>query len=284
MSRVADAMKRSNAAAVAADDGEAGWPPLRGTAKANPGGGAGAAVAAPSGRSPSVLLSDVRLVVSPHCSGPAREQYRRLAVSLHQAQVEHGLHTVMVTSAVPREGKSLTAVNLALTLSGPYGRRVLLIDGDLRQPSVHTLLRLSNASGLTDTLLNDRPLSLLPVMSGLWVLPAGPPCPDPLGSLMSNQTRQLIDEARGSFDWVIVDTPPVGVLPDAGVLASAVEATILVVAAGRTPLDQVQRAADALGAGRVFGVVLNRVEEDASEVDYAYYRHYDRPRAEDASA
>src|SRR5688500_11761690 len=84
------------------------------------------------------------------------EQYRRLAATLHDAQIERGLKTVMVTSAVPREGKTLTVVNLALTLSESYGRRVLLIDADLRRPSIHEVLGISNGTGLSDMLYSDR--------------------------------------------------------------------------------------------------------------------------------
>ena len=275
MSRVADALQRSRTVA----GGEGHWPPLQG-----PGPMASARAWSLLGLSPgrqgSEVVADPRLVTCPASDMVAREQYRRLAASLHQAHLEHNLRTMIVTSALPREGKTLTAVNLALTLSVSYGRQVLLIDADLRQPSVHTLLRIDNTSGLTDTLASERPLSLAHVLPNLWVLPAGPPCADPLGKLTSAEARHVIDEAHDLFDWVVIDTPPVGLLPDASVVAAMVEATVLVVAAGRTPYAEVQRATETIGAARLFGMVLNRVSADVGDLHSGYYRSYAQPRRE----
>jgi capsular exopolysaccharide synthesis family protein len=213
-----------------------------------------------------------KLVVSPSLVPTAREWYRQLAATLHQAQLEHGIAAVMVTSAVPGEGKTLTTTNLALTLSESYQRRVLLIDADLRRPTVHTLLGVPNAVGLREALVSEDPLPLIQVNDHLSVLLGGAAEDDPMKTLASDRMRKLIQDARARFDWVLLDTPPVGLLPDAKVLASAVDVTLLVIKAGRTPYDVVQAAADSIGKERIFGVVLNSAaESDIAALSYGSY-------------
>jgi polysaccharide biosynthesis transport protein len=194
-------------------------------------------------------------------SSVSAEQYRRLAAVLHEEQAHGKLKTVMVTSALPSEGKTLTVVNLALTLSGSYGRRVLAIDADLRAPSLHRLLGIRNSRGLSDA-LRDRPtaLPIVEVSPRLSVLTAGRPGPSPLSDLTSERMGEVIRECAASFDWVLVDTPPVGLLSDAQVLARLVNGVIFVIAAGATPAAAVERAVSELGAESIIGTVLNRVE------------------------
>jgi capsular exopolysaccharide synthesis family protein len=194
-------------------------------------------------------------------SSVSAEQYRRLAAVLHEEQAHGKLKTVMVTSALPSEGKTLTAVNLALTLSGSYGRRVLVIDADLRAPSMHRLLGIRNSRGLGDA-LRDRStaLPIVEVSPRLSVVTAGRPGPSPLSDLTSERMGEVIRECAASFDWVLVDTPPVGLLSDAQVLARLVNGVIFVIAAGSTPAGAVQRAVSDLGAESIIGTVLNRVE------------------------
>jgi capsular exopolysaccharide synthesis family protein len=190
------------------------------------------------------------------------EQYRRLAAVLHEEQVQSQLKTVMITSALPGDGKTLTVVNLALTLSESYARRVLVIDADLRIPSLHTTLEITNARGLSEALLDDRELSFVEVSSGLTALTGGNPGSTPLAGLASNRMREVLEECAERFDWVLIDTSPVALLPDAQVLARLVGAVILVVGAGSTPAATVERAIAELGGpDAIFGIVLNRVEE-----------------------
>jgi capsular exopolysaccharide synthesis family protein len=188
------------------------------------------------------------------------EQYRHLAGRLHLAQAEHGIKVVMIASALPGEGKTLTAANLALTLSESYHRDVLLIDGDLRRPSIHELLQIQNVSGLNDGLRSEaeRKVPLVRWSEHLTVITAGRPDPDPMKVLASDKMRRVITEAAANFEWVIIDTPPVGLLTDASLFSGMVDAAVLVVEAGRTPCADIQRAVQALGRDRIFGVVLNR--------------------------
>lgn len=204
-----------------------------------------------------------KVVADVNMSGVSREQYRRLAANLHDAQGNSQLRVIMVASAMPGEGKTLTASNVALTLSESYRRRVLLIDADLRKPALHQLFRLNTTSGLIDGIESptDVKLVLRQVSSQLWILPAGRPSSDPMAVLTSERMRRVIEEARESFDWIIIDTPPLMALADAHLLSSLVDAAVLVVKANSTPHELVKRAADIIGRDRVIGVVLNQAAE-----------------------
>ena len=205
----------------------------------------------------------------------AVEQYRRLAATLHQAQAERGLKVVLVTSAGPGEGKSLTAANLALTLSESYQRRVLLVDGDLHRPSLHGLFGAANSDGLSDILTgaSASALKVIPVSPRLSLLPSGRPMADPTTAISSPQMREIVDAARAAYDWTIIDTPPVGLLSYAKLLADMVDGVLLMIEAGSTSYLDAQRAIDAVGRERVLGVVINRMAEQSGEAKYysAYY-------------
>jgi capsular exopolysaccharide synthesis family protein len=213
-----------------------------------------------------------------------REQYRRLAAVLHDAQETNRTQVVMVASAVAGEGKTLTAANVALTLSNSYRKRVLVIDADLRRPTMHKIFRLETSSGLTDGLdpAANKPLVVRQVAPRLALLPAGRPITDPMAGLTSPRVRQLIDEARGLFDWIIVDTPPLVLLPDATLLTSLVDAALLVVKAESTPHVMVKRAMENIGRSRLLGVVLNaaRVGPHGSYYGYTYGYDYAPIRSE----
>ncbi len=214
------------------------------------------------------------------------EEYRRLAALLHNAQLTRRIRSVMVASAVAAEGKTLTATNVALTLSHSFERRVLLIDADLRRPSVHEMFQLPNDRGLVDSLTNVRGgrLPVQQVSRTLSVLTAGRPTSDPMSLLVSDAMKQLVADAVDEFDWVIVDTPPVALMPDANLLASMVDTALLVIGANTTPYPLVQRAAAAIGVDRILGVVLNRAVRSGLTHEYGYYHYgYRQPRGEAAS-
>jgi capsular exopolysaccharide synthesis family protein len=202
------------------------------------------------------------------------EQYRRLAGALHNLQTQRGLKTLLVSSSLPREGKTLTITNLALTLSESYQRRVLLIDADLRHPSVHDVFGFPNGVGLADVLRSgDGSLPVVEVSPCLSVLTAGHPEPNPMAQLTSDRLRTVVANAAERFDWVLLDTPPVGLLTDAQLIARVCEGVLFVIGAGVTPYSLVQRGIAELGADRIVGVVLNRVE--AQKLPHnGYYAHY----------
>ena len=215
-----------------------------------------------------------KVVVDARMMSTSREQYRRLAGTLHHAQTANGLKVVMVVSAAPAEGKTLTAANLALTFSESYKRTVLLIDADLRRPSLHKVFRTDNARGLTEGLTapEESKLPVRQVSERLALLQAGQPNGDPMAGLTSERMRRVISEAREAFDWVIIDSPPVVLLPDANLLGAMVDGAVMVVKAGSTPYDLVQRAIEAIGKDRILGIVLNRAETAAHAYPYACVR------------
>ena len=245
-------------------------------------GDVGARSGAGSGRGAGLLQrlgADLnrKVVIDQDMVPASREQYRRLAATLHQAQAMNGMKVILIASAVAGEGKTLTVSNLALTFSESYKRSVLVIDGDLRRPSLHTVFGIAGSPGLTEGLssIEEPSLHLHRVTERLTVLPAGRPSGDPMAGLTSDRMRRVIREARDSFDWVFVDTAPIGLLTDANLLASWVDAAILVIKADSTPYPLVQRAIDALGRDRVLGTVLNRAVEPALHGSgYEYYGKY----------
>jgi len=205
-----------------------------------------------------------------------REQYRRLAAVLHHSQAVNGMKVIMVASAVAGEGKTLTATNLALTFSESYHRKVLLIDGDLRRPSVHVVFGIPSIPGLSEglTAVEPRKLPLHQVSERLTILPAGKPTSDPMSALISIRVQKIIDEARQAFDWVIIDTPPVGLMTDANLVATMTDGAIFVVKADSTPYGMAQRAIDAIGRDRILGAVLNRATPNTVNGHHYYYDYY----------
>ncbi len=239
-----------------------------------------AAAPAPAGRmavfsgfDPAI---EERLVIGKGAPAILTEQFRRLAATLHHAQLVSGTKVILVTSANPSDGKSLTSVNLALTLSESYRREVLLIDADLRRPSLHTIFRLPNVAGLNDGLKerSDAKLAAISITPTLTLLPAGRPDPDPMSGLTSTRMRDIVREAAQRFDWVIIDTAPVGLLADASILGGMTDGALLVIRAGQTPHAAVQKAIDAFGRERIVGVVLNGAEQADGGATYGSYGGY----------
>lgn len=224
-----------------------------------------------------------RLVIGEPPNHQLVEQFRQLAASLHAAQVEHNVRVLMVTSAEPNEGKSLTSVNLALTFSESYGFRVLLLDADLRRPSLHQIAQVSNATGLGEMLKasGEYKLPLFQLSERLTLAPAGRPDPNPMGALTSPRMRDMLTEASSRFDWVILDAPPLGPIADSSLLAPLCDIALLVVRARQTHYASVQKAVDVIGRERVFGVVLNDAELPANAPYRGYYAAY---RPDDAGA
>ena len=210
-----------------------------------------------------------KLVIDASASTASIEQYTRLAATVHHLQAEHGLGRLMVSSALPREGKTLTVVNLAMTLSESYGRRVLLIDADLRRPSVHDVFGISGRHGLSDALRSERAqFQFSRVSENLWVLPAGSPDADPMTALASRQIERFLDDVASHFDWILLDAPPFGVMADAGLLVRLTRAVIIVIAAGSTPHALVEKAVNQLGREHIIGAVLNRFEGPVAHSAY----------------
>ena len=200
---------------------------------------------------------------------PVAEAYRTLRTNLYFSSLDRPIRTLVVTSAAPEEGKSTTLANLAVTIA-QGGRRTILADCDLRRPSLHEIFGVSNAQGLTTMMVEAGALAQPPLVAtgvdNLWLLPSGPLPPNPAELLGSNRMDEVIAALKERAEMVLFDAPPVIAVTDAAVLASKVDAVLLVVSVGRTRREPVQRArAQLLRAGiRLIGAVLNNAPLDST--------------------
>lgn len=206
-------------------------------------------------------------------SSPAAEAYRTLRTNIQFSSLDKPLHTLLVTSTAPDEGKSTTLANLAVTMAQAE-QKVILVDCDLRRPSLHTLFDLPNERGLTSVILEqgEAPLSLQPTgVPGLSLLASGPLPPRPADLLGSRRMEALIERLRAEADIVLFDTPPVIAVTDAAVLATRLDGVLLVLQAGKTRRDRAREARRLLEKvkANIVGVVLNNARLEAG---YGYYQ------------
>jgi protein-tyrosine kinase len=216
------------------------------------------------------------------------EEFRTLRTRLNHLQTLQPLHTMVITSPSPAEGKTFTAVNLALAESHLSENLVLLGDFDLRRPLIHSLFQVDRAPGLTDYLMGEVPLSgALRKVAGmnLFILPAGSPVRNPLELLNTRQCKTLFEELPKLFTWAIFDTPPLLFSADANLLSTMADGTVLVVKIGATTFDNVTRAMQSLCENNVLGIVANgaRASELYSKYTY-YYSRVDEPEAKTVKA
>jgi len=202
------------------------------------------------------------------------EEFRTLRTRLNHLQTVQPLHSVVVTSPSPAEGKTFTAVNLALAESHLAESSVLLGDFDLRRPIIHNLFQINRAPGLSDYLTGQCsfPQALRRIEGmNLFLLPAGSPVKNPLELLNMRQVKALFEELPRSFNWAIFDTPPLLFSADANLLATLADGAILVVKIGSTTFDSVTRAMQSLCENNVLGIVANGARASELYSKYTYY-------------
>ena len=234
---------------------------------------------------PDVRPRSDRPVVSATGSGDFGEAIRSLRTSVAFSSETEGSAVIVVTSAQPLEGKTTTACNLAMAMA--YGgAKVLLVDADLRRPSVHNGFGLENRVGLSDVLAERTPLASavyrLASPDNLWVMTAGAPPHNPSELLGSKRMEQLVEQMRtGPFEWVIIDTPPVLAVTDASILAREATGVAFVLGSAMTRRRLAERAIEtlAIGGPRILGAVLNRVDSSRETYSYSDYRRRDEGAA-----
>lgn len=207
------------------------------------------------------------------------EEYRKLKSVVFELTRQDGFdNTLLVTSDLPDAGKSLTALNLALTMAKEYDHTVLLVDTDLRKPSVHKYLGIAPEKGLLHCLTEDYPLEKALLRTGigkLVVLPAGGTVADPAELLASNRMRALVAELKARYPdrYVIFDTTPVLPFAEASVLGSLVDNILFVVRERQTRNDHLQEALGMLKGGNLLGIVYNDADVSHKMDHYRYYNY-----------
>ncbi|MDR4949915.1 CpsD/CapB family tyrosine-protein kinase [Neobacillus cucumis] len=201
------------------------------------------------------------------------EQYRTIRTNIQYSSVDGDMSAIMVTSAGPGEGKSTTAANLAVTFS-QLGKKVLLVDADLRKPTVHHTFQVNNIYGFTTILTKQTTLEKAVLKSkedDLFILTSGPIPPNPAELLSSKSMEQFIIDAKETFDYVIFDTPPLLAVADPQIIANQCDGSVLVVYSEKTEIDQAKKSKELLqnAQSKLLGVVLNHKE--IKNNDYYYY-------------
>ena len=209
------------------------------------------------------------------------EEFRTLRTRLNHMKTLQPIHSIVITSASPAEGKSLSAANLALAQAHLAGNQTLLADFDFRRPIVHTLFGVDRSPGITDYLLGKIPLHrAIHKISGtnLYVMPAGEAVINPLELLNLREVKQMLDCLPSLFNWIVLDSPPLLFAADAALLGTLCHGTLLVVRIGHTTIDSVTRAMQSLCNNNVLGIVVNGARRGELYSKYTYYHSYYTPK------
>lgn len=204
------------------------------------------------------------------------EVFRTLRSRLYRIRDQMNLRTLLITSTLPAEGKSFIAANLGQAIAQQHGRRVLLIDADLRVPRLHTVFGAPQNPGLTDYLSGEADeFSAIQrgPREGFFLMPCGSAVSNPVELIGNGRMKRLLDRLRAAFDWIILDSPPMTPVSDSSLLADMCDGTLLVVRAGATPFDLAQKACAEVKNSGLVGIVLNGIEGSAGYPGY-YYSYY----------
>ncbi|MCO1600981.1 CpsD/CapB family tyrosine-protein kinase [Desulfosporosinus nitroreducens] len=218
------------------------------------------------------------LITHEETKSPISEAYRTLRTNVQFTSVDSKTKKIMVTSSGPREGKSTTAANLAVSIA-QSGKSVLVIDADLRNPTQHKMFQLGNFEGLSSFLAQNQEDSHNFIketeIPGVKVLTGGPIPPNPAELVGSQRMKRLIEEVSEQFDVVLIDTPPIIAVTDAAILAQEVDGVILVLASGEVNKEYAQLAKEQLDkvGAKILGAVLNKADMNTSDYYYYYYYH-----------
>ncbi|WP_461207726.1 CpsD/CapB family tyrosine-protein kinase [Clostridium sp. DL1XJH146] len=216
------------------------------------------------------------LIVKEDPKSIAAEAFRTLRTNIQYSSIDNDKKTILVTSAGPGEGKSTTLCNLALTLAKAE-KKVLILDCDMRKPSVHKKMRLSNKEGLSNYLAGEVELNdIIQIFDrNVYVVTSGSVPPNPSEILSSRKMKAFIEEAKDEYDHILIDTPPVIAVTDAQVLAPIVDGVILVVASKQAEKEAVVQAKELLEkvGANVLGAVLNKADMN-SKKGYGYSNYY----------
>ncbi|MCJ7691072.1 MAG: CpsD/CapB family tyrosine-protein kinase [Clostridiaceae bacterium] len=220
------------------------------------------------------------LVTSKNPKSRSAEAFRTLRTNIQFSSLDEEIRSIVVTSSGPGEGKSTVMANLALTMA-ESGKKVILVDCDLRKPSIHKKIGITNSTGLTNILVQNvkkQECIFKTTIDNLYILTSGPIPPNPAELLGTKKMRDFIEELKGEFDLVLIDAPPVLAVTDAQILSTISDGVIFVASYGEAQKNAVvdaKLAIDKVG-GKVLGIVFNKVPEAASGYYTKYYKGYYR--------
>lgn len=225
----------------------------------------------------------INLISKKDPKSPISEAYRTIRTNIEFSNLDEEIKTIVVTSSQQNEGKSTVIGNLAVSFAGMEDKKILVVEGDLRNPTVHRLFGVSNTFGVTDILTGQKSFEdcvNVTDIKGLHVLTCGKIPPNPSEMLASRKMRDFINNIKDNYDYVFIDAPPIGIITDAGIISTYVDGTILVVSAGEADIEQVKISKERLDKvnANILGVVLNKYEDESgSNAYYNYYYGHDEP-------
>jgi capsular exopolysaccharide synthesis family protein len=232
------------------------------------------------------LSPESRLPCFTDSGSPAAEAFRLLGVRLRHLRRDRPLKKVLITSTIPQEGKSMVAANLACTLALKTQQRTLVLEGDLRRPSLSQMFGLGRNPGISEWIEGDRGLTTsIYHLEGpnIWILPAGSAPSNALELLQSGRLSSLMDQLTALFDWIIIDSPPVLPLADTSVWMRLADGILLTTRQGTTQRRQLQRGLEAVESKKLIGALVNS-SKHAADSDYYYYGPAATSGANDAPA
>lgn len=220
---------------------------------------------------------DAHIIDHTKVSVAPAEEFRSLRTRLNHIQGLQQLHSLVVTSASPAEGKSFSAANLAVVQSHLHGNMTLLCDFDFRRPIIHSMFQIDRSPGLTEYLQGRASLAeVIKRVAGtnLFLLPAGEAVVNPLELLNLPEVKLLLERLPSLFRWIVIDSPPLLFAADANLLSTLCDGTLLVVRLGTTTIDSVTRAIQSMSHNNVLGVVANGAKRGELYSKYTYYHSY----------
>lgn len=222
-----------------------------------------------------------RLIAITQSSSPYCEEYRGLRTRIIQKSKDRKLRSIVIVSVGPSEGKTITAINLAWLLAQTEGIKALVIDGDIRRPSVSSYLGIKTDKGLSDVLSEDAQLGEQLIKldpSGLHLMPAGRGREDVAELLSGPGFDRLLGEAEKSFEFVIIDAPPLSLFADASIMINRADAALLLICPDQTNYKDIDRLMETLPREKFLGVVMNRSEDALISRQYYKYPYYNNVR------
>lgn len=218
-----------------------------------------------------------RLITRRDPKSPISEAYRTIRTNIEFSNLDKEIKTIVVTSSQQNEGKSTVIANLAVSFAGMEDKKVLVVEGDLRNPTVHRMFNVSNTHGITEILTGQRSFQecvYKTEVQGLDVITCGKIPPNPSEMLASKKMKAFIESLKDYYDYIFIDAPPIGIITDAGIVSTYTDGTMLVVGSKEVDIDMVKIAKSRLEKvnANILGLVLNKFEE--SNGSYGYYNYY----------